>query len=192
MQGRHAAPRRRPAPGGASKALASIAAGLTLALTACSDEPPIENKAPVKPTSATSSATSPLKRQWLEIHSSTRPAQWVLDWRAPKDRPASDEDLVRVEENLAAAHAIYRESERMIANRAVQLEQMLAKIGVEESAANILEDIASVAGEIGQTEGFGAVSQHYYILRSSRYDRTNALALLKSRYGTRTIQPPAK
>lgn len=187
MPGPHAAPRRRHHRGG-SKALAPIALGLSLALAACSDEPPIESKSALKGTSA----TAPPKRQWLEIHSATRPAQWVLDWRAPKDRAPSDKELERVEKSLAAAHAIYRESERMIANRAVQLEQMLAKLGVEESAANILEDIASVAGEIGQTEGFGAVSQHYYILRSSRHDRADALALLKSRYGTRTAQPPAK
>lgn len=152
-------------------------------LSACSDEPAVQGKPAKTPQSG-----SGLDRQWLEIHSSIKPAQWVLDWRRPNERSASDEEMQRVQKHLTAAHNIYRESERMIANRAVQLEQMLAKLNVQESAANILEDISSVAGEIGQTEGFGAVSQHYYILRSGKYDREAALALLKQRYGTRTVK----
>jgi len=163
-----------------SGSLASVAISLSLVLAGCSDEPAPQSKSTVK--------ASPLQRQWLEINSSIRPAHWVLDWKQPGERSATDPDMQRVQGNLTAAHTIYRESERMIANRAVQLEQMLAKLNVEESAANILEDISSIAGEIGQTEGFGAVSQHYYILRSNQYDRTAALELLKRRYGTRTVQ----
>ncbi|MDQ8698890.1 hypothetical protein [Hyphomicrobium sp. LHD-15] len=163
-----------------------IAIVLALVLPACTDEPVVQSKKTVMETPPGTG----LQRQWLELNSSIKPAQWVLDWRKPKERSASDEEMQRVQKHLTAAHNIYRESERMIANRAVQLEQMLAKLNVEESAANILEDISAVAGEIGQTEGFGAVSQHYYILRSGEYDRGAALALLKRRYGIRTVGSP--
>ena len=87
--------------------------------------------------------------------------------------------------NLATAHRLYRESERMIANRAAQLSEMLKASGVEEDADDVLADLAAVAGEIGQTEGFGAVAQMYHNLRSSGVGRAEALAALKTRYGPR-------
>ena len=73
----------------------------------------------------------------------------------------------------------------MIANRAAQLSEMLKASGVEEDADDVLADLAAVAGEIGQTEGFGAVAQMYHNLRSSGVGRTEALAALKTRYGPR-------
>lgn len=103
----------------------------------------------------------------------------------PKVRKESDPEVQRLDRMLTAANALYRESERMIANRAVQLEGMLAGIGIKETAAVILDDLTAVAGEVGQTEGFGAVSQHYYNLRASSNSRGEALAALKSRYGRR-------
>ena len=103
----------------------------------------------------------------------------------PEVKPLHDPDVKRIASNLDAANKIYRESERMIANRAVQVEDMLKDIGVNEPAAGVLDDLTRVAGEIGQTEGFGAVSQHYFNLRANRIDRAEALATLTSRFGVR-------
>ena len=88
-------------------------------------------------------------------------------------------------ERLSVANARYRESERMIANRAAQLSDMLAPLGIIESPISILDDLTSIAGEIGQTEGFGAISQHYFNLRVAQVERGEALAVLKARYGPR-------
>ena len=73
----------------------------------------------------------------------------------------------------------------MIANRAAQLSEMLPSRGIVEGPIAILDDLTSIAGEIGQTEGFGAISQHYFNLRVADVRRGEALAMLKTRYGPR-------
>ncbi len=73
----------------------------------------------------------------------------------------------------------------MIANRTVQLEAMLSTNGHRDRAVDILSDLAEVPGEVGQTEGFGAIGQHYVNLRGEGRSRDDALAELKRLYGKR-------
>ncbi len=53
---------------------------------------------------------------------------------------------MEIDAKLDTAHRVYRESERMIANRAVQLSEMLKASGVEEGADDVLADLAAVCG----------------------------------------------
>ncbi|MFA5950876.1 MAG: hypothetical protein WC807_11410 [Hyphomicrobium sp.] len=138
------------------------------------------------PTSETRAASGKAHRvEWLELKSALSPAQWLASRGEETARSPIDPDVMRIATDLADAHAIYRESERMIANRAVQLEGMLRSISIDQNAASIVADLARIPGEIGQTEGFGAVTQHYFILRSTKVGREEALAALKTRYGPR-------
>lgn len=98
-------------------------------------------------------------------------------------RATDDADVAAVAKKLAAAHVVYRESERMIANRSVQLSDMLASLGIEESAPVVLDELLEIAGGSNMEEGFGALSQHYFNLRAAKVSREEALATLKSRYG---------
>lgn len=98
-------------------------------------------------------------------------------------KPTDDADVEGVADKLASLHTVYRESERMIANRAVQLSDMLGAIGIDESASTVLDELLRVADGARMDEGFGAVAQHYYNLRASEVSREEALETLKSRYG---------
>lgn len=152
----------------------------TLLLASCGDDEPKTKDAP-NATSANAAHTE----KWLQPGSKLSPAQWMASRKLPEVKPPHDPEVMRIAANLDAANKLYRESERMIANRAVQLEDMLQDMGVTETAADILADLTRVAGEAGQTEGFGAVSQHYYNLRSHQTGRGEALAALTHRYGAR-------
>lgn len=130
--------------------------------------------------------TSPHKTDWLELSSSLTPAQWLASRGADAPLPLSNPEVQRVTKQLAMAHTRYRESERMIANRSVQLSDMLQQIGLTEGPAQILDDLANIGAEVGQTEGFGAISQYYFNLRAASTTRADALSTLKARYGSKS------
>lgn len=89
---------------------------------------------------------------------------------------------------LEEAARQFRESPRMIANRAVQLEEMLSETGVTEPlelATELIEKLSFLTTNEPQAESFGALCQHYFNLRLAGLGRDEALADLKRRYGTR-------
>lgn len=172
-----------------SKRLAAplVALSTCLMQSACGDDATQVRK-PTNDTRA-AMASDGKSGNWLELKSDISPAQWLVSRGESRIRSETDPLVQRVAADLASAHAIYRESHRMIANRTVQLQGMLKSIGIEQDAPSILADLLSVPGEIGQTEGFGAVTQHYFNLRSANNGREAALAELKGRYGPRKLAP---
>jgi hypothetical protein len=152
-----------------------------LGLSACGDE-----AGPGSRTDVRGKVTDAHKVTWLELRSPITPAQWLVSRDEAKARSLRDPDVQRVTGELERAHAIYRESSRMIANRAMQVSDMLAGIGIAEPPTVVLSDLTAIAGEVGQTEGFGGVAQHYFNLRAARVARDEALAALKARYGPRS------
>jgi hypothetical protein len=125
-------------------------------------------------------------KDWLELSSAITPAQWLVSRGKKMPAPLGEPEVQRVSQQLAAAHKRYRESERMIANRSVQLSDMLRQIGIAETASQVLDDLVSIGGEVGQTEGFGAISQYYFNLRAASTPRADALSTLKTRYGSKS------
>lgn len=122
---------------------------------------------------------------WLDIETDLPPEQWLVSRNEDTLRAATDPDVQRVKQLLETAHRLYRESERMIANRTVQIEDMLNAKGHDDRAIGILQDLAEVPGEAGQTEGYGSIGQHYVNLRGEGLSRVDALAELKRLYGKR-------
>ena len=159
----------------------SIAIAAMLAISACGEETPRE----AAPVPSTVQSDAPHQAKWLEVSNPLTPAQWLASRGEERVRSLNDGKVMEIDAKLDTAHRVYRESERMIANRAVQLSEMLKASGVEEGAGDVLADLAAVAGETGQTEGFGAVAQMYHNLRASGVSRADALAALKTRYGPR-------
>lgn len=156
---------------------------MALVVVGCSDEEQDKSAAKSQPAASASSLS---EKRWMDIDSRLTPAQWLVSQGLTEPKPINDPDVRKAAATLAEANRLYRESERMIANRTVQLEQMLREIGVEdEGAILILTDLTHIAGEVGQTEGFGALSQQYFNIRASRIEREPALAELRARYGRR-------
>lgn len=152
-----------------------------LAIGGCGDE----TQAPSSSRSAAGDV-APHKVQWLEVSSAISPAQWLASRGEERLKPSGDPQVQHVAQQLKAAHGLYRESERMIANRSVQVSDMLQQIGITERPTDVLDDLAKIGGEVGQTEGYGAISQYYFNLRAARVARAEALATLKTRYGPRS------
>lgn len=152
-------------------------------LAGCGDGPPDARR-------DTRSDTGPPaahQAKWLEVGSPVSPAQWITSRESAALRAEDDPEVRKAAERLDDAHAVYRESERMIANRAVQLSDMLESLGIDESAMQLLNDLTGIANGASMVEGFGAVTQHYYNLRASDMPRADALANLKSRYGGKRL-----
>ena len=84
---------------------------------------------------------------------------------------------MRVELDQAAKH--FHDPPRMIANRAVQLEEMLAANGIEEGAPELIQILSSATADTNLKQGFGSVCQHYFNLRQQGIDREGALEQLK-------------
>ncbi len=159
--------------------LLALCALMSGAVAACSDEASdTRNKA-----QTTAETAAPHQVKWLDLGHQITPAQWLVSRREASLRPVDDAEVQRVAARLDTAHGLYRESERMIANRAAQLSDMLVPLGIEESATSLLDDLTGIANDVGMTEGFGAVTQHYFNLRSAKVTRDAALADLKARYG---------
>jgi hypothetical protein len=150
-------------------------------MTGCGEEPTTI----AEPGPSNSSGLAAHDISWLAVDSDLSPSQWLASRNEPVLRPSSDAEVQRVKQLLDEAHRLYRESQRMIANRTVQLETMLAANGQNDRAIQILQDLSEVPGEVGQTEGYGAIGQHYVNLRSEGLARAEALEKLKLLYGKR-------
>jgi len=152
------------------------------ALSACSDDPE-----PVSPADEAQqeSQTKALARQsWLQSSDDIAPEVWLVARMTRMEVSSEDPEVARVAALLDAAGHRFRESPRMIANRAVQLQEMLAEAGIMEEAPKLVEDMSFIVDGASGAEGFGALCQHYYNLRSTGLRRDAALAALKRRYQT--------
>jgi hypothetical protein len=148
-----------------------LLASLAASLIACDAEVDSTARQPAAPTPAIADKT------WLDMHDQASPEQWLASREAARDLVASAPQVADFKELLARAHRRYTETPRMIANRAVQIEQMLHERGVEESARLIIEGLATV-GSDGRRRGFGEAGQHYYNMRATGMSRDRTLQVL--------------
>jgi hypothetical protein len=153
-----------------------LSAAAIAIVAGCSDEPDVERtvRSPPKQPPA-------LHEQGrLEVTEGPSPAQWLASRQTGRDL-TKDDPLVRAYGGmLKSAGRRFREYPRMIANRAVQLEEMLAEKGIPETAPQIIEGLAGVSGDTRYVESFGALCQQYYNLRMQGLQRHAALKVLKS------------
>lgn len=151
-----------------------LPAAAALALAGCFSEGESEPRERVAaPASAGTSGKS-----WLDPRDSTPPGLWLASRQEGRDVAPSDPAVARWDALLADADSRFDETDRMIANRAVQLEGMLKGVGVDASADAIIRAFLPLA-EPGSQRGFGALCQHYYNLRASGEGAQQALAALR-------------
>ncbi|MET0314871.1 MAG: hypothetical protein ABW275_10805, partial [Hansschlegelia sp.] len=109
------------------------------------------------------------------------PADWLASREAAVEAAAPDSGTVKeIDAILSDADERYYEGPRMIANRAVQIEQMLRENGQRESARSIIAALSSIAPP-GEHAGFGETCQHYVTARIQGSSRDEALRLLKGK-----------
>ncbi|QIB35758.1 hypothetical protein [Ancylobacter pratisalsi] len=118
-----------------------------------------------------------VRKSWLQPTDATPPARWLASREAGADLAADAPAVAGWRELLDDADQRFGETDRMIANRAAQLEAMLAEINVRETARQLLTDFASLAAK-GSRSGFSDICQHYFNLRSQGMSRRDALAAL--------------
>lgn len=154
----------------------------SVAMLACSDDA----TEPLPPAAPEAAGDVPMaERQWLDSTDATRPEVWLAsrmqDAAAGGDKP----ELEQIATLLETASRKFHDPPRMVANRAVQLEGMLADLGSTEQAADLIEHLVQVVDGSDAGQGFGAICQHYYNLRASGLGQEQTLADLKRRYGAR-------
>lgn len=149
---------------------------MALCLAGCDDasEPGARTPAPQDEESSAYSGIA-----WLGPGSHIAPAQWLASRAEKSELPAQDARVETVRKELAEAARQFGEEPRMIANRAVQLEEMLAERGIDESATDLIETLMPLGSAAGPREGFGTVVQHYFNLRKQGLDRGAALSRLE-------------
>lgn len=149
---------------------------------ACSDD----SGEPYPPAAQEEASADPLaQRNWLDAADPAMPHVWLVSRMNKADADPDDPALDQVAAMLEAASQHFLETRRMIANRAVQLEEMLAEIDLAEPAPALIEALLHVVDAEPRAESFGSLCQHYYNLRSAGLGRDEALADLKRRHGER-------
>ena len=157
---------------------ALLGAAVVVTLAACSDEREPERRERV----AAPASDAVARRAWLSPTDATEPALWLASREAGSDVDPSDPAVADWQARLADADERFGETDRMIANRAAQLETMLGEINVTEPAREILADFSGLAAK-GSRSGFSDLCQHYYNLRVRGLSRDAALAALRSETG---------
>jgi hypothetical protein len=177
MYGIRTSPQRRsamPLKGGRVWLIGVLCTGLMLA--ACGEEPeetPLAIAAPEPQV-----AIYQLDR--LKKTDRVSPERWLASRQARRDLPEDHPNVARHRQLLDVASRRFREYPRMIANRAVQLEDMLKQRKLPEPAAQLIVRLSGVPGETRYVESFGAVCQQYFNLRMQGLDQEEALMFLKN------------
>lgn len=158
---------------------------LALALAACDAGEPAQEATVV---ATKSDAEVPT---WLSSTDGREPALWLAQ-REPGQPTAST--LLRrdhLRHSLARAGETFIEDTRMIANRTVQLGQMLAEAGEPETYADLLDGLEGAAAPTRRKQLYGELCQHYYNTRRQGLDRAETLARLTERYAAQPAAPAA-
>jgi len=158
---------------------AALAVALAVALAGCSDERADERAQETRERVAAPAGDDLAKRKWLTQTDDTAPDLWLASREAGHDIGPNDPAVAGWRGVLADAGARFGETDRMIANRAVQLEGMLHEIRIEEGARQILADFSALVPK-GARAGFSDLCQHYYNLRAQGASRAAALDRLRA------------
>ncbi|MGA0530965.1 hypothetical protein [Hansschlegelia sp. KR7-227] len=145
-------------------------------LGACDDPAP-----PAPPAGATAprvNAFSIADRRWIDVNDKIAPAVWLASREADRDVAPDDPSVAALRGLLGEADLRFTEDPRMIANRAVQVQAMLAERGVKESPRQVIEGLVSIAAP-DERAGFGETCQHYVNARTAGRTRAEALEALR-------------
>ena len=125
---------------------------------------------------------------WLSPTDGTEPARWLAGRESGHPLPRDAPEVRDMRESLDRARSAFVEDKRMIANRTVQLGQMLSEIGKTESYRALIDGLGEVASVRGRHKSlYGEMCQHYYNTRAQGVDHAAALARLEARETPREV-----
>ncbi|MEH3120161.1 MAG: MxaH protein [Methylorubrum populi] len=128
---------------------------------------------------------------WLSPTDGSDPARWLAGREAGHPLPGDAAEVGGMRESLDRARSAFVEDKRMIANRTVQLGQMLSEIGKPESYRGLLDGLGEIAAVRGRHKSlYGEMCQHYYNTRAQGADHATALARLEARERPRDAASP--
>lgn len=113
---------------------------------------------------------APRGDDWLAIDDPRDPATWLAE------RGGGAVEAAFLREKLAGYDRRFEESGRMIANRLIQISSIVGDV----DPARLLADFAA---EAGAPRSFGALAQHYLVLRRQGLSHGAAITALHSVYG---------
>ncbi|NEU11367.1 hypothetical protein G3T14_04405 [Methylobacterium sp. BTF04] len=121
---------------------------------------------------------------WLSPTDPMDPARWLASRELGRPAPEVGSQAEHLRHSLSRAKDTFIEDPRMVANRTVQLGQMLAEAGKPEPYADLLDGLEEVAAATTRKQLFGEMCQHYYNTRQQGADRATALTRLTERYAS--------
>ncbi|MFT3731900.1 MAG: hypothetical protein QM780_10860 [Hyphomicrobium sp.] len=122
---------------------------------------------------------------WLTEQDDIKPEVWLIEHETRNGAKQSETDMNELRRSLIEASAKFHDSPRMIANRAVQLEDMLKEEGGDETAIVLISRLNDAIAP-NRIESFGAAGQQYYNMRKAGFTGEQALDALTKRYGSRS------
>ncbi|SFG94149.1 hypothetical protein [Methylobacterium gossipiicola] len=160
-----------------------LALGIPLWLAAC-DRPEEAAKARPETEDGTVVATKSDADvpPWLSPTDPMEPARWLASRELGRPAPEVGSQADHLRHSLARAKQVFIEDPRMVANRTVQLGQMLTEAGMPEPYADLLDGLEAVAAVTTRKQLYGEMCQQYYNTRRQGVDRATALARLTERY----------
>lgn len=152
-----------------------------LTLAACGSEEPRQESRDDDQSVVARTSESELPG-WLTPTDGTDPARWLAGREAGRPLPDGSPEVAAMRASLKEARTGFVEDPRMMANRTVQLGQMLAEIGKPEPYRSLIEGLGGIAGKRGRHKSlYGEMVQHYYNARAQGADHDGALAQLAAR-----------
>jgi len=149
---------------------------------AATHTPPPALESAARSAPPTPQSLPPTTREWLELGDSTPPQTWLAARATGPDGPDRPAVEARLQQLLKEADSVFHETPRMLANRTVQLQRMLADISIVEAPQEILQGFIPL-GQRGRPAGYADLCQHYFNLRNTGFDRAAALRALASSSG---------
>jgi hypothetical protein len=160
--------------------LCALAMAAAAAAGGCGDEGSVSTKHD----DAAVAAVPADETVWLGLADDALPEEWLVR-RKTKEGAEIDPGAVEAARVLLEkASERFGDQSRMIANRAAQLESMLADLGFSEDAMALIEALMRIAEGSKPTGGFAPLCQYYFNLRTQGLDREQALDTLVKRYGS--------
>jgi hypothetical protein len=169
--------------------IAELGAALivALAVVACGEEPEEKKVAAAAP----EPPVAIYQLEHLNVTDHILPEHWLASRQAGQDLSRDDPRVAAMGKTLEVAGRRFRDYPRMIANRAVQLEEMLEEKNMPQAAPQLIELLLGVPEEARYVESFGALCQQYYNLRMQGLEPQEAVRALKGNgYASRERHEP--
>ncbi|SNB65546.1 hypothetical protein SAMN07250955_104291 [Arboricoccus pini] len=146
-----------------------------LALAACDDGESNKKKSGGSDGRRTVRSDATNDEAWLEAGSKTPPAQWLATRAGKGSAPATVQEIAEL---LDTADRRFLESDRMIANRSLQLVAMLREAGIKEDPVDLIQAFTGLPADHEGVRSYTKTCELYFNLRHAGKSQTEALAVL--------------